>query len=88
MYNLELEKTIEQIKNSKAKQILIQLPDGLKPQAQEIVEEIEGAVGDCCVFIWAGDCFGGCDIPLEVGNLGVDLIIQFGHNKFEKQGKW
>ena len=39
--------------------------------------EIEGKT-DSEVFIWLGTCFGGCDVPLEVEKLGVDLIIQFG----------
>jgi len=86
MYNLELEKVIEEIKNSGAKQVLIQLPDGLKPRAEEIVNSVEGEV-DCEVFIWAGDCFGGCDIPY-IENLGIDLIINFGHNRFEKGAGW
>ena len=40
-FNLELSKAVNQIKTQKAKLVLIQLPDGLKPKAKEIKEEIE-----------------------------------------------
>jgi len=86
-YNLELEKVIEEIKSNKAKQVLIQLPDGLKPQAKDIVEFIEKNT-DSEVFIWLGECFGGCDLPLGVNFLKIDLTFQFGHNKFYRGEKW
>ena len=38
-------------------------------------------------FIWLGSCFGGCDIPVEVDKLGVDLIIQFGHSDWSYDKK-
>ncbi|MFA6022580.1 MAG: diphthamide synthesis protein [Candidatus Pacearchaeota archaeon] len=84
MYNLELEKIISEIKKQNAKQVLIQLPDGLKPKAKEITDYIEKNT-DCRVFIWLGTCFGGCDIPLGMDFLKIDLIFQFGHNKFNKE---
>ena len=61
-YNLELEKTIKQINKSKAKSVCIQLPDGLKPKAKEIADKIEKET-NAKVIIWAGSCFGACDIP-------------------------
>ena len=35
-YDLELKRVASEIKKQKAKKVLIQLPDGLKPQATEI----------------------------------------------------
>jgi len=83
MYNLELNKVIEKIKKAKAKKVLIQLPDGLKLKAIEIVNEIEKKTGITC-FIWAGSCFGSCDIP---NVKDIDLLIQFGHDEggYKKQ---
>lgn len=78
MYNLELEKAIKEIKKQKAKSVCIQLPDGLKPKAKEIVDRIEKETNAKCV-IWANSCFGSCDIP----NLKVDLLIQWGHSKWK-----
>jgi 2-(3-amino-3-carboxypropyl)histidine synthase len=80
MYNLELEKAIEEIKKTKAKTVCVQLPDGLKPKAKEIQEKIEKET-DAEVFIWLGSCFGACDIP-DLSKQNVDLLIQWGHTKW------
>ena len=79
MYDLELDKVVEQIKENKAKTVCIQLPDGLKPRANEIQEKIE-AETDAEVMIWLGSCYGACDVP----SLDVDLLIQFGHSPWKK----
>ena len=77
-YNLELKKAAEEIKKQKAKNVLIQLPDGLKPKAVEIAEYLEKNT-DSNIFIWFGTCYGSCDIP-NVKN--IDLTIQWGHSKW------
>mgnify|MGYP001599523139 CR=1 FL=1 len=84
MYNLELDKAIEEIKKRNAKQVLIQLPDGLKNKANEIVDFIEENT-QSKVFILLGSCFGACDLPLNTNLLNIDLIIQWGHNRFNKE---
>ncbi len=78
MYDLELNKVIEEIKQNKAKTVCIQLADGLKPKAKEIQEAIEKET-DADILIWADSCFGACDIP----KLDVDLLIQFGHSEWK-----
>jgi len=77
-YDLELDKAIEKVKQEKAETVLIQLPDGLKPRAKEIQEELNKKT-NAKILIWAGTCFGACDVP----NVKVDLIIQFGHSEWE-----
>lgn len=79
MYNLELNKTIKEIKLNKPKTVLIQLPEGLKPKAKEIVDKIQKQT-KIKPLIWLGSCFGACDIP----NIDVDLLIQWGHSEFRK----
>jgi 2-(3-amino-3-carboxypropyl)histidine synthase len=81
-YNLELEKAVSEIKKSRAKLVLLQFPDGLKPYATAVVDYLETKT-NAEFLIWAGSCFGACDIPPEADNLKpkVDLIIQFGHNE-------
>ena len=81
IYNLELQKAAEEIKKSNAKLVCIQLPDGLKPKAKEIQEYLEKNT-DSKVVIWLGSCWGGCDVPLQVEKLGVDLLIQWGHSEY------
>lgn len=77
-YDLELGKAVEKIKAENAKTVCIQLPAGLKPKAAEIQLYLEKN-SDAKVLIWAGSCFGSCDIPLQVERLGVDLLIHWGH---------
>ena len=77
MYKLELDKAVTEIKKAKAKTVCIQLPDGLKPKAKMIVDTIEKDTA-AKVIIWAGSCYGACDVP----NLEVDLAIQWGHSKW------
>ncbi len=77
-YDLELDRVVKEIKKAKAKTICLQLPDGLKPKAKEIQDYIQKRVR-CDILIWAGSCFGSCDIP----KLDVDLLVQFGHSEWK-----
>lgn len=86
-YELEINKIIKEIKKEKARLVLLQFPDGLKPYATIIADEIENRMKkqgkEIEILIWLGDCFGACDVPLEVEKLGVDLIVQFGHTRWK-----
>ena len=85
-YDLEIEKVIEEINKQNAKSVCLQLADGLKPRAKEIVDEIKDKCPYVKVLIWLGACFGACDIPISLTNK-VDLTVQFGHNRFVKNIK-
>lgn len=76
--DLQLEKAISKIKELSPKTILIQLPDGLKPKAEEIKKELQQHTSAEICF-WLGSCYGACDIP-KVENF--DLLIQFGHSEW------
>ena len=83
-YDLELGKIILEIKKKKAKLVLLQFPDGLKPYATAVVDFLEEKTkGDVEFLIWFGSCFGACDTPtgLEKIKPKIDLIVQFGHNE-------
>jgi 2-(3-amino-3-carboxypropyl)histidine synthase len=87
-YDLELEKVVKEIKKQKAKRVLIQLPEGLKPAATLIVDELKKQTkGKVELIIWLDSCFGACDVPVEVERLGVDLIVQFGHSNWDFSDK-
>ena len=81
-YELELERAAEEIKKAKAKRVCIQLPDGLKPEAKKIVDELKEKTG-AEIVIWLGSCYGACDIPKQVEELKVDLLIQWGHSEWK-----
>jgi diphthamide biosynthesis enzyme Dph1/Dph2-like protein len=78
-YELELDKIVSTIKEKKAKTVLVQLPDGLKPWGVPLVDYLEKNT-DAKISIWLGNCFGACDIP----NSDSDLLIQFGHAAWDK----
>ncbi len=81
MYDLGLDEVISKVRDANAKLVCVQLPDGLKPKADIISDKIEEETG-ARVIIWAGTCFGACDIPLQVRDLGVDLLVQWGHSEW------
>ncbi len=83
MYDLELNKIIALINEKKYSKVLIQLPDGLKTNAKDIVDEIESKTKST-IFIWFGSCYGACDLP-DFSRLNIDLFVQFGHNEFVKE---
>jgi len=82
IYDLEIERIVKTILKEKAKRILLQFPEGMKPYATILSEEIGTRTKTDC-FIWLDSCFGACDLPLEVEKLGIDLIIQFGHSEWK-----
>jgi len=81
-YDLELEKVIKEIKKVKAKLVLLQFPDGLKPYATAVVDFLKGKT-KAEFLIWFGSCYGACDTPVGIEKLKpkIELVIQFGHNE-------
>ena len=80
-YDLELARVAAEIKANNAKNVVLQLPDGLKPRATEIASYLKKNT-DANILIWLNSCFGACDIPLELNSLNIDLLVQFGHSKW------
>lgn len=87
LYQPELGKAVEAIKQNNAQLVCIQLPDGMKPMAKEIEEKLSQETG-ARILIWLGSNFGACDIPLGLREMGVDLLISWGHNRFHKREGW
>ena len=84
MYDLELERVVSEITEREAKKVLLQLPDGMRPFAYQMVEAIEKAAG-ATVFLSGDSCYGACDIALtQAKQLGVDLIVHYGHTPMVK----
>lgn len=77
-YNLDLNKIVLIVKESKAKKVLLQFPDGLKQYATSIVDYLKEKT-DVLFFIWLGSCFGACDTPIGLDS-DFDLMVQIGHN--------
>ncbi len=86
LYDAELNSAILRIKEVDAKVVCIQLPDGMKPMAQDIERAITEATS-ARVLIWLGSNFGACDVPLGLPKMGCDLLISWGHNQFHKKAE-
>jgi 2-(3-amino-3-carboxypropyl)histidine synthase len=83
-YELEIERIVKEIKKQKARTVLLQFPDGFKPYAFSIVNELERLTNNKVnFFIWMESCFGACDIPNIPKQMNIDLLIQFGHKVWE-----
>jgi len=85
-FDFEEERIKQEIAKLRAKRVLLQLPEGLKPEGPRLAEIIErtGAVP----IISADPCYGACDLATaEAERLGIDLIIHFGHAKLVKYEK-
>jgi 2-(3-amino-3-carboxypropyl)histidine synthase len=76
----------EEISKRKAKRVLIQLPEGLKPEGPRLAAVVEEA--GALAFISADPCYGACDLALpDAETLGVDLLVHFGHSPMIQQEK-
>jgi 2-(3-amino-3-carboxypropyl)histidine synthase len=85
-FDFEEQRIKQEIKRLGAKRVLLQMPQGLKPQAAKIAQTIEAS--GAAVVISADPCYGACDIALsEADELGADLIVHFGHARMVKEGK-
>ncbi|MBU4502449.1 MAG: diphthamide synthesis protein [Nanoarchaeota archaeon] len=82
-YDLELEKAAGEIIARGSKVVCIQLPEGLKQKAIQIVDYLTEHT-DADILIWAESCFGACDIP---DLKDVDLLIQWGHSEWKATSK-
>ena len=85
-FDFEEERIKHEINKYEAKRVLLQFPEGLKPQAPNIAKIVQetGAIP----IISIDPCYGACDLPLcEAEELGVDLILHFGHSRMVKHAK-
>jgi 2-(3-amino-3-carboxypropyl)histidine synthase len=82
-FDFEEERVKQEILKLGAKRVLIQFPEGLKPEAPRIAKIIEKF--GVLPIISADPCYGACDLATaEAESLGVDLIIHYGHSKLVK----
>jgi len=86
LFELEERRLKEEIKKHGAKRVLVQLPEGLKPDGPRLATIIEDAGA---IAIVSGDpCYGACDLPIyEAKALAVDLIVHYGHTRMVRDVK-
>jgi 2-(3-amino-3-carboxypropyl)histidine synthase len=82
-FDFEEERIKQEITKLGAKRVLLQLPEGLKPEAPRLAKIVEKA--GALPIVSADPCYGACDIATaEAERLGIDLIVHFGHAKLVK----
>ena len=82
-FDFEDERIKQEIAKLDAKRVLLQLPEGLKPEAPRLAKIVEKS--GALPIISADPCYGACDLPTaEAERLGIDLIVHFGHAKLLK----
>jgi 2-(3-amino-3-carboxypropyl)histidine synthase len=82
-FDLEEERVKQEIHKNGANRVLIQLPEGLKPQAIDIAKVVEKS--GALAIISTDPCYGACDLATyEAELLGADLMIHYGHSKLMK----
>lgn len=81
IYDFELDFIIKEINNNKYNIIGIQLPEGIKKYALNIVNYIEKYTTSK-VFISSKICFGSCDLDINILDY-VDAMFHFGHSKIK-----
>jgi 2-(3-amino-3-carboxypropyl)histidine synthase len=85
-FDFEEDRVKHEITKRGAKLVLLQLPEGLKPEGPRLAEIV--AKTGVLPIISSDPCYGACDIAVnEAEILGVDLIVHFGHSPFVAQGK-
>jgi len=78
-YDLQLADAVKEIRDTEARNVLLQLPDGLKMYGDKIQAALQQELPDVEFVFWADSCFGACDAPIHVRHLGFDLLLAFGH---------
>jgi len=78
IFELEEKRLQLEIRKRGAKRVLLQLPNGLKPDGLRLAAAIECAGATAII---SGDpCYGACDIAIsEAQDLKADLIVHYGH---------
>ncbi|MCS5526189.1 MAG: 2-(3-amino-3-carboxypropyl)histidine synthase subunit 1/2 [Candidatus Poseidoniaceae archaeon] len=80
-HDFQLEELIERIRASDHRLIALQVPEGLKMQALEMMDEIEDETS-AKVVLAADPCYGACDLVHDkMKMMGVELVAHMGHSQ-------
>ena len=78
-HDFQLDKLMERIQANDNRLIALQIPEGLKMQALEMMDTIETETS-AKVVLAADPCYGACDLVHDKMKLmGVELVAHMGH---------
>jgi 2-(3-amino-3-carboxypropyl)histidine synthase len=81
MIEIDFDQVSQEIAQRKPGRVLLQIPEGLKAMATEIVMELEKRFPAEYITL-VEPCFGACDLADEKAvRLQADLLVHFGHNQ-------
>jgi len=82
MLKLDVSKAVKEIKKTKAKTVILQIPEGLKSRVLDLIELLEKKTKAKVVTIM-DPLWGACDLAEEeIKAFDADLLIHLGHSKF------
>nr|AIE93378.1 diphthamide synthase subunit (dph2) [uncultured marine group II/III euryarchaeote AD1000_34_D01]AIE98315.1 diphthamide synthase subunit (dph2) [uncultured marine group II/III euryarchaeote KM3_05_F04]AIF20130.1 diphthamide synthase subunit (dph2) [uncultured marine group II/III euryarchaeote KM3_88_E02] len=80
-HDFELDELVERIQAGDHKLVALQLPEGLKIQALEMIDSLESQT-DAKLILAADPCYGACDlVHNKMQMMGVDLVAHMGHSQ-------
>ena len=80
-HDFQLDELVERIMKNDNRLVALQVPEGLKIQALEMMDSIEGGSG-AQVILAADPCYGACDLVHDkMKMMGVELVAHLGHSQ-------
>ena len=80
-HDFQLDELVERIKANDNRLVALQVPEGLKMQALEMMDSIENE-SSAKVILAADPCYGACDLVHDkMRSMGVELVAHMGHSQ-------
>ena len=80
-HDFDLDDLVKRIKTNDNRLVALQVPEGLKMQALEMMDSIEDD-SDAKVILAADPCYGACDLVHDkMRMMGVELVAHLGHSE-------
>ncbi|CAI8315554.1 MAG: Uncharacterised protein [Marine Group II euryarchaeote MED-G33] len=80
-HDFELDELIERIKSNDNRLVALQVPEGLKMQALDMMDSIEEETS-AKIILAADPCYGACDLVHDkMQRMGVELVAHMGHSQ-------
>ncbi|MBT7938163.1 MAG: hypothetical protein HN696_03260, partial [Euryarchaeota archaeon] len=80
-HDFQVDDLVERLKGEDTRLVALQLPEGLKIQALELMDRIE-TESSAKVILAADPCYGACDlVHHKMKMMGVELVAHMGHSQ-------
>lgn len=85
LYKLEESRIVEEIRKRGSKRVLLQMPEGLKPNGFKLAKLLEEET-DAEVLLSGDPCYGACDLALLPKKaVEADLLVHVGHARIPSE---